>query len=190
MRSCARNRLMNHDESINVTCPRNSIVKSVQTHPEHVSFHFQIWLFYEMLTGKFTRENFKSGIFLCKNLMQNINSKVIQMNYLERKLKPLEMCYRALVWLCVCPCDVETSKWTKLLYKSFTTVNVTVIVCGFLAGVPFLIKFGSINIRETLYVIFTVLGNLLMQIAIVVGLVFQSTIINTFQLLSDICELC
>lgn len=112
-----------------------------------------------------------------------------QMNYLQRKVKPLKMCYRALVWLCVCPCDVTTSKWTKLFYQSFATVNVAIITSGLFAGVAFIIKFGSINIEETLYVIFAIFGNLLIENMIIVGFILQSTIIDTFQLLSDICEL-
>lgn len=112
-----------------------------------------------------------------------------QMNYLQRKVKPLKMCYRALVWLCVCPCDVTTSKWTQLSYQSFATVNVAIITSGLFAGVAFIIKFGSINIEETLYVIFAIFGNLLIENMIIVGFILQSTIIDTFQLLSDICEL-
>lgn len=96
-------------------------------------------------------------------------------------LSSIGLAVRVSLW-----CD---SKWTKLFYQSFATVNVAIITSGLFAGVAFIIKFGSINIEETLYVIFAIFGNLLIENMIIVGFILQSTIIDTFQLLSDICEL-
>lgn len=102
--------------------------------------------------------------------------------------KPLETCQRVLIWLCVCPSDENTCKWLKLFHIFATTVTITTVVSGMIASIVYFMEFSSTNAEESLYAMFQIFGNLLLENAIIVGFVYRTQISETFRLLSDICS--
>lgn len=111
-------------------------------------------------------------------------------DFIQRmEMQPLEIYQRAFIWLCVCPSNPNTSKWLKILHQLTTIVSIAVLVIGLFASTVYFMKYSSTNTQESLFALFQVSGNLLLENSVIVGFLFRSQIIDTFRLLSDICSL-
>lgn len=111
------------------------------------------------------------------------------MNSQSMAPKPMKTCRQILVWLCVCSCDANTSKWIKWFYEISNTIITLLIVSALFSSVIFFEKFASTNLQESLYAIFQIAGNLMLQNSIFWGFVLRSEIDEVFHLLTRICDL-
>lgn len=105
---------------------------------------------------------------------------------LEGTIEPLKTSRQVLIWLSVCPADANTTKKMKLAHLAFSMAWVAITICGFLASFGFFINSVSTNLEESLYALFQVFANLVMQNTIIVTFVMRHKIAEFFQQLSQI----
>lgn len=65
--------------------------------------------------------------------------------------KPLELSRQILIWLCMCPPDMQTSSWQKVVYALFTLTVFSATVSTLVASVIFFLEFVLVDLAESLH---------------------------------------
>lgn len=106
----------------------------------------------------------------------------------KTELTPLELYQRALTWLCLRSCSSNTSKFKKYQYKIFAVTMTMLLASGTTSCIVYLNKIGMNDLQESLYVIYQLIGNILIQTSNLFGLILRPKIDDMFNLLSKIYD--
>lgn len=101
-------------------------------------------------------------------------------------MKPLATAQVVLTWIGILSGDESTSWWKERASVIFTFFAFVSLVCGFAAGVTFIVKFISIDLESSLFGISVSLAYFSVIYVILVALLLRSQIPEIFQELSEI----
>lgn len=100
-------------------------------------------------------------------------------------MKPLAKIRRLLTWFCACPPDENTRKIQKLIYIILSVILVVSILSSGTASVAFFVKFVAIDLGQSLYAVFVLIGNVTEINVISVSLYYRQKIGAVFRHLSE-----
>lgn len=105
-------------------------------------------------------------------------------------MKPLKASHTMLTWFCVFPPENSTSPEKKMLYNIFVVAIFVGNVCTFISSSFFFIEYVSIDLEESLYSLFQIVGSASILYLITVTYFLSRKIRILFEDLSRIYEKC
>lgn len=105
-------------------------------------------------------------------------------------MKPLYTNKQALIWLCAYSSDETPDKRSTLAHIIFTMFVIGTYVCFLSASIAYFIKYATIDLNETLYVLIQILAALPMMKALVIMIFLRDKFTTLFESLAAIYDSC
>lgn len=105
-------------------------------------------------------------------------------------MKPLNTNKQALIWLCAYSSDEPADKQSTFAHIIFTIFVIGTYVCFLSASIAYFLKYATIDLNETLYVLIQILAALPMMKALVIMIFLRDKFTTLFESLAAIYEAC
>lgn len=105
-------------------------------------------------------------------------------------MKPLYTNKQALIWLCAYSNDGDPTRRPAYVYIIFTMFVIATYICFLSAGIAYLVKFATIDLNETLYVLIQILAALPMMKALIIMIFLRDRFRTLFESLTTIYDSC
>lgn len=118
--------------------------------------------------------------------MEQFGEKNSSKSAIKQKVRPLHTIERVFMWLCLLSADVNTTSWTKLSYIFLSCTIFTTFTMFLIASIVSLLRYPSVSLEASLYVLFQISGILPLNTMILISFCFRHKILKIFQKLANI----
>lgn len=106
------------------------------------------------------------------------------------KMRPLELNRRILIWMCVYPCDENTTRWKRLAYILFSILIFVLNAIGLIFSTAYFIKYVSIDLEQSLFALLQAVGEANMVYILIITFILRHKITAMLKSLSKIYDMC
>lgn len=119
-----------------------------------------------------------------------VKFKAAIQKFVRKSMKPLYTNKQALIWLCAFSSDETPNGKSTFAHISFTMFVMGTYVCFLGASIAYFIKYATIDLNETLYVLIQILAALPMMKALVIMIFLRDKFTALFESLTAIYDAC
>lgn len=105
-------------------------------------------------------------------------------------MQPLETNCRILVWMCVYPCDENTTIWMRSAHILFSVFIFVMNTTGFVFSGAYFVKYVSIDLEQSLFALLQTVGEANMLYILAITFILRHKITAMMRSLSRIYDMC